>query len=251
MLIEEVSSESPELRRAGCERLLENAGMQPKMAARYAQGAATRLDFYNIERAARLLHGMAEHEVLPHVALSYIRRALDDPREQQREPLDWCEIAIEVCRQKRAAGQKLRNPAGLLIKILSYPEARSRLVPKDLEIAFKNRFNQHEQSALSQERETEQRRHILEFEAFRRQLAEHIFEDLPEERKRLLRKEKIEVLKQQERFERMSPAARDQEVDSLILNDLEKAEAPPFARWFIRKQAEQAVLPFDGQAAIA
>jgi hypothetical protein len=53
-------AESPDLRRAGCERLLVNAGMQQKMAARYAQSAATRLDFYNIERAARLLHGMAE-----------------------------------------------------------------------------------------------------------------------------------------------------------------------------------------------
>ena len=49
----------------------------------------------------------------------------------------------------------------------------------------------------------------------------------------------------------MSPAAREQEIDALIMRDFERTETPPFARWFIRKQAEQAVLPFDQQAAIA
>jgi hypothetical protein len=250
-LIDEVASESPDLRRACCERLLVNAGLQNKLAADCAQAAVTRLDFYMLERAARLLEGLEEHEVLPHVALSLIRKALDEPRELRRETLDWCEIAIEICRQKRAAGQKLRNPAGLLIKIVRDSDARARLVPKDLETALKHRFHLNEQAVLSQERDAEQRRRILEYEAFRHQLAQRVFEDQPDERKRVLRKEKTEFLKQQERFERMSPAAREQEIDALIIHDLERTEAPPFAKWFIRKQAEQAVLPFDHQAAIA
>lgn len=248
-LIEEVSSASPDLRRACCERLLVNAGITEKQAAAYAASASTFRDFYILERAARLLEGMVEHEVLSYVAQSFIRKALDDPREEQREQLDWCEIAIELCRQKRAMGQKLRNPAGLLIKVLRDPDSRARLVPKDLELSLKNRFSQIEQTALSQERDAEQRRHILEYEEFRRQLAERIFEEQPEERKRLLRKEKAEVLKAQERFERLSPAAREQEIEALVLQDIEKTETPPFAKWFIRKQAEQAVLPF--RAAIA
>ena len=111
-----------------------------------------------LERAARLLAALAEHEVLPHVAVSLISKALDESREQSRELLDWCEIAIEVCRQKRASGQKLRNPAGLLIKIARDPESRARLVPKDLEAAYRHRFSVHEQSVLGQEREAEQRR---------------------------------------------------------------------------------------------
>ena len=118
-------------------------------------------------------------------------------------------------------------------------------------IALKNRFRMHEQAVLSQEREAEQRSRILEYEAFRHQLAQRTFEEQPEERKRVLRKEKAEILKQQERFERMSPAVREQEIDALIIHDMERTEAPPFAKWFVRKQAEQAVLPFDQQAAIA
>jgi hypothetical protein len=248
-LIEDVTSDSPELRRACCERLLISAGMADKPAASYAAAAVTFLDFYALERAARLLEGMVEHEVLPYVAQSFIRKALDDAREQQREQLDWCEIAIEVCRQKRQSGQKLRNPAGLLIKIVRDPESRSRLVPKELEVSLRNRFMQVEQAALAQEREADQRRHILEYEDFRRQLAERIFEEQPEERKRVLRREKTEILKAQERFERLAPAAREQEIDELILKDLEKTETPPFAKWFIRKQAEQAVLPFQAVSA--
>jgi hypothetical protein len=250
-LIDEVAAESPELRRACCKHLLVNAGFPEAKAAEHVAAAMTRLDFYSLERAARLLEGFAEHEVLPHVSVSVICKAFEEPREQRRDVLDWCEIAIEVCRQKRCAGQKLRNPAGLLIKIVRDPQARARLVPKDLENALKHRFSLNEQAVLNQEREAEQRRRILEYEAFCHQLATRVFDEQPDERKRLLRREKAEVLKQQERFERMSPAARDQEVDQLIIRDFERTEAPPFAKWFIRKQAEQAVLPFDHQAAIA
>ena len=46
-LIEEVPSESPDLRCACCTQLLENAGLQPKTAADYAAAATTRADFYD------------------------------------------------------------------------------------------------------------------------------------------------------------------------------------------------------------
>jgi hypothetical protein len=250
-LINEVASESPDLRRDCCERLLLDAGFPSQTAAAYAAAAVTRMDFYSLERAARLLEELKDHQVLPHVAASLIRKALDEPGQERRESLNCCEMAIEICRQKRAAGQKLRNPAGLLIKLLRDPDTRARLVPKELEAALKRRFNLHEEAVLDQEREAEQRRRILEYEAFRHDLAARAFEEQSDERKRLLRKEKMEILKQQERFERMSPVARDQEADDLIIRDFERTEAPPFAKWFIRKQAEQAVLPFDQRAAIA
>jgi hypothetical protein len=86
---------------------------------------------------------------------------------------------------------------------------------------------------------------ILEYDHFRQQLVRTIFRELPESSKEALRKEKREMLQEQDRFDRIPPEAREHEIEQLILQDLAKKEAPPFERWLLRRRARQAVLPFD------
>ena len=162
--------------------------------------------------------------------------------------LDWCEIAIQMCRGKKASGQQMKNPAGFLVKLVKDPEARSRFVSKEREERAKQMFRQYEQAATRQQKEAEQQELIFEYEQFRLQLARDAFRDLPETRKRLLRKKKEDGLRQQTRFERIARAQQDQEIDDQILSDLALSEAPPFERWYLRQKAQQAVLPF--QAAV-
>src|ERR1051326_3355107 len=117
-LLMQGSAIDPETRRAHCQERLQQAGIAAKNAVAYAQAAATPMEFYALERCARLLTAMVDEDVLPHVAISIIRTALDlgAGTPQAIEVLDWCEIALHICRQNRAPGQALRNSAGLPVK---------------------------------------------------------------------------------------------------------------------------------------
>jgi len=241
---------SPDLKRAYCVKLLERAGLTSQTAAAYTENATTKAHFYALERAARLLEFMRDEEVLPHVASSLIRKALDsDPVQGEgRELLDWCEIAGELCREKKRSAQNLRNPAGLLMKIVKDVEGRRRFVSEEQEASFKQRFRQREEAAFRQEQEAEERTLVLEYERFRHSVAAQAFQELAEEERTARRKAKLEVLKQQERYERMPAEAREREADGLILNDLARSEVPPFDKWYLRRRAQQAVLPFSTEA---
>ena len=85
---------------------------------------------------------------------------------------------------------------------------------------------------------------LVEYERFRHSVATQVFTDLSEEDRAALRKSKLEILKQQERYERMPADMRDREADELILNDLARSEVAPFDKWYLRRRAQQAVLPF-------
>lgn len=237
--------QSPELSRAYCEKLLQNSGLPAREAEQFAAAAQSKLQFYALERASHLLEAFREEDVLPNVAQFYIRRALElEASADGRDLLDWCEIAIEVCRQKKRAGQKLKNSAGLIIKIIKDTETRRRFVTRGMEEAAKNRFRQREQMVLRHAEEAEERTLILEYEQFREQLATAAFKDLPDISRQAMRKEKIDLLRQYERFQRITPEMQEREVESLILNDLARKEAPPFEKWLLRKRVQQAVLPF-------
>ena len=247
---------SLEVCRANAVKQLEKAGLGQKQAELYAEAAVKREEVFLLDRASRLLDALREEEVLPHVALSLIRKALDicfagpqvDSQGEGREMLDWCEIAIQICRGKKASGQQMKNPAGFLVKLVKDPEARSRFVSKEREERAKQMFRQYEQAATRQQKEAEQQELIFEYEQFRMQLARDVLRDLPETRKRMLRKQKEDELRQQTRFERIARAQQEQEIDDQILFDLALSEAPPFERWYLRQKAQQAVLPF--QAAV-
>ncbi len=242
----EAPAGSPDLKRAYCAKLLEKAGFTPQAATQCVETASTEREFYAVERAARLLEAMREEDVLPHVANSVIRKALElnAVEGEGRELLDWCEIATEMCRERKRTSQNLRNPGGFLMKIVKDTASRERFVGADREAAFKQRFRQREDAALRQEKEAEERTLILEYERFRHSVASKAFADLSDDERAALRRSKVEILKQQDRYERMPSDMREREADELIMNDLARSEVAPFDKWRLRRRAQQAILPF-------
>jgi hypothetical protein len=236
----------PEASRSICEKLLQDAGFSQKAAVEYCAAAGTLGEFYSLERAAKLLTALRDEDVLPHVAISIIRGALDTGAATSggRDLLDWCEIAIETCRQKKRSGQALKNAAGLLIKIVKDPELRGRIVTAEAEKVFRETFRRREQAAERQQHDLEEHALILEFEETRERIAEAIFSDLADAKKARLRKEKADQLRLQERFQRLAAAAQHAEIDAAICQDIARSELPPYEKWRLRKQAQQAVLPF-------
>ncbi len=236
----------PDSSREFCERVLQQAGFSQKAASAYCSAAQTLRDFYALERAGKLLSALMEEDVLPHVALSVIRNALDRGASQPegRDLLDWCEIALETCRHKRRSGQALKNSAGLIIKIIKDPDARRRIVNEETERVMRESFRRREQFAERQQHELEEHALILEFEEFRKRMAETAFNDLSDAKKARLRKEKGDALRQQDRFHRLPVTAQQMEIDAAIRQEIARSELPSFEKWRLRKQAQQAVLPF-------
>jgi hypothetical protein len=139
----------------------------------------------------------------------------------------------------------LKNVAGFIVKLAKDPDARTRLVGQQDVQGWNERFRQREEAAMRQEAETEQRTLVMEYEKFRERTASKAFDDLSEEHRRVVRREKTALLKQQDRFDRLPPDVREREVDELILKDLAASEAPPFEKWYLRRRAQQAMLPFE------
>lgn len=245
--------ESDEVRREACQALLESGGFSPRLAGQFCESAATHLDLYELERAGRLLEAMRDFAVSPLVAVGYMRDALESGLSSaaSRDALDWCEIAVEICRDKQRSGQTLRNPAGLLVKILKDPEARRRFVDEDREYVFKHNFRQRDEAAIRQQRQQEERSLILEYERYRQQQALDLYHDLTEEKRGALLRDKMDLLSQQERFQRMSSAMRQQEAEDLVLQDLAKRDTPPFEKWLLRRKANQIILPLQPEPAPA
>ncbi len=230
------------LHRDNVAKTLEAAGFTSTEALNFAEDCAdSREGLYRIERALRILEAMKSHSVMQYVAVGLLRQALN---EVTGDLLDWCEIAVEVCRQKQDGGQKLRNAGGFIVKLIKDPEARRKAVSESAEAAWKDRFRQRMNLALRQEEENQRRSDIQEYERFRHEEAARILELMSEERRKLLRREKLEVLKQQGRYERIAPENRDAEVDNLILIELSRSETPPYEKWYMRKRVQQTLLPF-------
>ena len=237
----------PDTRRAQCQEKLQQAGFPLKIAVQYCQAANSALDFYGLERSVRVLAGLLEEDVLQHVAASIVRSALDAGpcRDDGRELLDWCEIALHVCRHKKRSGQNLKNSAGLIVKLIKDTETRSRIVSPEMEASLKNSYRRQQEMSERQDRENTERALILEYEQSRVAIAEMLYRDMADVKKALLRKQKAEILRQQDRFQRISPEMQEREVDSAIIQDIARKEAPPYEKWRLRKQAQQAVLIFS------
>jgi len=225
---------------------LEKAGFSYKPATVWTAAAETPEQLYALERAAQLVLAMKQEGVLPHVAVSYISRALDmgGSAGEGRELLDWCEMALDTCRQKQRTGQSLKNAAGLVVKIVKDPASRRRFLDEHMEAAAKERYRQRERAILRQNQEVEERALILEYEQFRQTTAQGLFEQLGDSSKQTLSKEKSELLRREGRLEKMAPDLREREVTELILQDLARNDVPPYSKWLLRKRAGQAVLPF-------
>jgi hypothetical protein len=105
---------------------------------------------------------------------------------------------------------------------------------------------------MRQEQQAEERVLILQYEAFRQELAHQAWKDLSEDKRRTLAKQKLDLLRDQDRFKRLPEEVRQQEAEELRISP----EAPPFDRWHLRYRAQQAMLPFeqnlpDGEIATA
>jgi hypothetical protein len=189
---------------------------------------------------------MKQEGVLPHVAVSYVARALEMGAStgEGQDLLDWCEMALDICRQKQRSGQSLKNAAGLVVKIVKDPAARRRFLDEHQEAAAKERYRQRERSILRQNQEVEERALILEYEQFRQATAQDLFEQLSDSSRQALTREKSEWLRREGRLDKMMPDVRDREVTDLILQDLARNDVPPYSKWLLRKRAGQAVLPF-------
>lgn len=240
------TSNSPEINRAFCQKALEHGGFAAKQAAAYAEAGETPELFYRLNRAAQLIAAMKDEGVLPYAAVEAVRRALDCNllSQQGLHQLDCCEIAVELCRQRKRAGHGLRNPAGLLMKVLKDPDTRRRLVNNDMEASLRQRFRQKEQAAIRQHREAEQRTEILGYEEYCIEAAQKLLQEMPAAAKAALRKEKAEVLRQQQRFDRISSELRDREIDELMLREVIERGIAPFEKWLLRKRVQQSMLPF-------
>ncbi len=247
------STTCPELSRAHCQNVLEKAGFAYKPVTAWTVVAETPEQLYALERAAQLVIAMKQEGVLPHVAASYVSRALDMGAStgEGQELLDYCEIALDICRQKQRSGQNLKNAAGLLVKIVKDPAARRRCVDEQMEIAAKLRYRQRERSILRHNQEAEERTLILEYEQYRQAMAQTAFEQLSDSSRLALSKEKSELLRREGRLDRMAPDVREHEVTDLILQDLAKSDVPPYSKWLLRKRAGQAMLPFSAVDSVA
>jgi hypothetical protein len=237
--------ELSELNRLQCRKALEKAGIPARAAVTYIEAATAPEHLYQLERAAQLLGDLRDEEVLPHVALSVIREALDESAwAEGRDVLDLCEMAIDVGRTKKKVGAGLRNSAGFIIKLIKDAGTRRKVISEEAESFYRNRFRQREQAIMRRERDAEECQLIIQYEQYRNALCQDIFGDMSDKVRQALRREKAEVLSSNSRFEGISADARAQEIDNLILQDIAKKHAPPFEKWRLRRRAEQAVLPF-------
>src|SRR6266508_6513436 len=66
----------------------------------------------------------------------------------------------------------------------------------------------------------------------------------PKRRARHCGRKKSEILKQQDRLQKIPPQLREQELDELVIQSLARNEVPPYEKWCLRQRTQQAMLPF-------
>jgi hypothetical protein len=233
-----------ENRREQCRVLLEKASLAAADIATACAAADTHDDFYALERLAHLVDRMVDEDVHLHVAQSIARRILEagPATEPGRDMLDWLEIALNVCTQKRRSKEKMRNSAGFIVKIAKDEEARLRLVPVAQAESMRECFRRREQAAKRQQQESEERALVIEYETYRETESQALLAAMAEERRNVLREQKLQALRRQERFQRMSESDQIAEAEGQLRHELAKQHLPPFERWRLRRMARQAVL---------
>ncbi len=237
--------EDPELNRAACRKLLEEAGFTPNVLDPILAAATTTDEFFSLERGARLATAMIAEGVVPPVALSLIRRAFESLTDDAgRDQLDWCEIALHVVERKKQAKQTLRNSGGLLVKIVKDPATRAKFVDEHAETQYKTHFRRREDNLRRLKGDEEERILLLEYEEFRQAYARQLLSEMADVRRQVLLGQKLDELARQERFDRMTEAARRAEAEAALVQDVARAEVPTFDKWLLRRRAKQAVMPF-------
>jgi hypothetical protein len=251
MLLSPDPAGTRDLNRACTQTKLEKSGFSEKLARRFAETAETHSDFYQLDRAARLLQAFVEEGMLPHIAQGIVRRALEAgiATEEGLSALDTFEIALDTCRKKKHSSQNVSNPAGLIVKLIRDQESDKKLINADMIDQARHAFRHREKAALSLLELEEQRSVVMEYERYREETARSLYEEMPDAARANLRREKIEWLKQQPRFDKIDTKAREREVEELICQELARRDVPPFEKWYMRRRARQALLEFEPSAA--
>lgn len=233
-----------ESRREQCRERLAKAGLDEATIASACDGAETHEHFYSLERLAHLMERISDEEVLTHVVRDTARRVVEagPATDAGRDLLDWVEIALHICAQKRRNKEKLRNVAGFIVKVIRDEDARRRLVPAAQAQSLRESYRRREEAARAQQRENEERLLVIEYENYRAAESAALLAALPEDRRNALRDQKLALLRQQERVRRLSEAQQFSEAESLVREDLARKHVAALEKWRVRRMARQAVL---------
>ena len=236
-----------DLNRVCAHTRLEKAGLSDKLARRFAEAAETPLEFYQLDRAARLLHSFLEEGMLPHVAQGIVRRGLEagTGTEEGIATLDTFEIALDTCRKKKHSSQNVSNPAGLIVKLIRDQESDQKLVSADAIEHARHAFRQREKAAMAMIELEEQRSLVMEYERYREEMARALYDEMSESARSVLRRDKTDWLKQQPRYDKLDTVAREREVTELVYLEIARRDVPPFEKWYMRRRARQALLQFE------
>lgn len=234
-------------RREQCRQMLRQAGLDEETIAAVCEATTPAVENYDgLDRAARLLAHLIHEEVLPHVAAQLVGEILRSGTEYAdwRESLDWLEIGVLICEQKRRRGRPLRNGAGLIVKLARDLEARGRLVGTGAARSWQSAFRNREAALARQHEENEERFLLADYEQFREEQSRRILASLPEETQAQLRHQKRQQSGTQDWLSTLSPQQQSEEIMRAVLADIGRQYLPPYEKWRLRRAAQQVILPF-------
>jgi len=245
-LLDHSTAMDEEALRSYCQKQLGSVGFTSTQVDTWCEPLQGWREFNLAQRAAKLVESLKQLGVMPHVALSLVKRAFESGVASPggRQFLEDATIAVELCQYKQSSGQSLRNAAGLVVKLIKDPQARERLVPKEFAESVRAQFRGQELSMERQHAEAEERQLIVEYEAYCRTLAQRALDNMPEATSETLRKDKVDFIQRSGSFEHAPASVIATEATELVLADLARREGPPFENWKLRKKAQQVVLPF-------
>ena len=146
--------------------------------------------------------------------------------EEGVQTLDTCEIALDTCRKKKHSGQSVKNPAGLIVKLIRDQEGDRKLVSEEAIQQARHAFRQRESAALAQLELEEQRSLVIEYERYREEMARVLYDEMADAAKAALRREKAEWLKQQPRYDKIDANAREREIEDLVCQEIAQKGSP-------------------------
>lgn len=230
-----------------CQQLLRQAGLDEETVRVVCETTSPSMENYDgLDRAARVLAHLIHEEVLPAVAIQLIGEILRSGTDYAawRESLDWLEIGILICEQKRRRGRPLRNGAGLIVKLARDLEARDRLVGTAAARSWQSAFRNREAALARQHEENEERFLVADYEQFREEQSRRILASLSEETQAQLRNQKRQQNGMQEWLTALSPQRQREEIERAVLDDIGRQHLPPYEKWRLRRAAQQVMLPF-------
>lgn len=233
------------VRKQQCRLLLEQTGLPEALIEDYYGPAADASDLHFLERAAGLYFRMIEEQVTTHVAQQLIGDVLRSGahNEPAVQSLDWIEIGLYICEQKRCSRKNLRNRAGLIVKLARDTESRGKMVSETLVHSLCEGFRKRERTAVKWQREEQERALLASYEEFRESEARRILASLPEETRQSMHQQKTAQFQTEDRYQRLLPSQVAIEVEHAVLNDLGKQHVPVFEQWRLRQVVRQAALP--------